>query len=69
LGHHGKSDGPLIGAAAVAVVEVVEPAVVADELPEGEGGFGKGKAGEDFPVKVLMHGPVLEAGGEDSPTP
>jgi hypothetical protein len=51
------------------LVEVVEVLVVADELPEHEDGLGQGQARQHFPVKILLHGPVLGRGRDGSPTP
>src|SRR5262249_17941414 len=58
----------LVRAPAVAVVELAEGVVVAEELPEREGGLGEGEAGQHFAVKVLWHGPGLGTRRGRSPT-
>src|SRR5262249_42308000 len=69
VGHHREGDLSLVRAPAVAVVELAEGVVVAEELPEREGGLGEGEAGQHFAVKVLWHGPVLGTRRDRSPTP
>src|SRR5262249_10523281 len=69
VGHHREGDLSLVRAPAVAVVELAEGVVVAEELPEREGGLGEGEAGQHFAVKVLWHGPVLGTRRGRSPTP
>jgi len=68
LCHEREGDLLVVGASAMAVVEFVEGGVVTDELPKQESSLGQREARDDFPVKILLHGPVLGIGREGSPT-